>query len=160
MTTKPGDKIPAATLYEMGSDGPVAVTTDDLFKARTVLVFGVPGAFTPTCSTQHLPGFIALCDQFKARGVDEIVCFSVNDAFVMAAWGKTQNVSGKVRMIADGSAELTQKMGLELNLGEMGLGTRCERFAMVVEDGTLRSIDVEAPGAFEVSSAAAQLSKL
>ncbi len=160
MPIKPGDKVPAATLYEMGQDGPVAISTNDLFKARTVVVFGVPGAFTPTCSTQHLPGFIALFDQFKTKGVNEIVCLSVNDAFVMAAWGKAQNASGTVRMIADGSAELTKKMGLELDLSGMGLGMRCERFAMVVVDGTLKSIDIEAPGAFEVSSAAAQLSRV
>lgn len=160
MTIKPGDKIPDATLYEMGADAPVPVSTNDLFKGKTVVVFGVPGAFTPTCSTQHLPGFIALCDQFKAKGVDEVVCLSVNDAFVMAAWGKAQEATGKVRMIADGSAELTKKMGLELDLIDNGFGTRCERFAMVVNDGTIKSIDVEAPGAFEGSSAAAQLSKV
>lgn len=160
MTIKVGDAIPAATLYEMGPDGPAAVTTDDLFKGKTVMMFGVPGAFTPTCSAQHVPGFKQQADQFKAKGVDEIVCFAVNDPFVMGAWGKDQAVSGKVRMIADGSGELTKKMGLELDLIARGLGVRSERFAMLVKDGVVQSIDVEAPGAFEVSSAEAQLSKL
>jgi len=160
MTIKVGDKIPDATLYEMGSDGPVAVTTADLFGGKTVMLFGLPGAFTPTCSAQHVPGFKAQAAQIKAKGVDEIVCFSVNDAFVMGAWGKDQAVGDAMRMIGDGSAALTQKMGLELDLVERGLGVRCERFAMVVKDGVVASIDVEAPGAFEVSSAEAQLSKL
>lgn len=160
MTIKAGDKIPAATLHEMGPDGPAAVSTDDLFGGKKVVLFGVPGAFTPTCSAQHLPGFKNLADKFKAKGVDEIVCFAVNDAFVMGAWGKDQGIGGEVRMIADGSGDLTKKMGLELDLVERGLGVRSERFAMVVDDGVVQSIDVEAPGAFEVSSAEAQLSKL
>lgn len=160
MTVQPGDKIPAATVYEMTTDGPVDVSTADLFGGKTVMLFGLPGAFTPTCSAQHLPGYIALATQFKDKGVDEIVCFAVNDAFVMGAWGTEQNVAGKVRMIADGSGELTRKLGLELDLMGRGLGMRCERFAMVVEDGTVKSINVEAPGEFQVSSGAAQLSKL
>jgi len=160
MTVQPGDKIPAATVYEMTADGPANVSTADLFGGKTVMVFGLPGAFTPTCSAQHLPGYVGLAAQFKDKGVDEIVCFAVNDAFVMGAWGKDQNVAGKVRMIADGSADLTHKLGLELDLIERGLGMRCERFAMVVEDGTVKSIDIEAPGEFQVSSGAAQLSKL
>lgn len=160
MTIKVGDKIPDATLYEMGKEGPAAVTTTDLFKGKTVVLFGLPGAFTPTCSAQHVPGFKAQAAQFKAKGVDEIVCFAVNDAFVMGAWGKDQAVGDTMRMVADGSGDLTKKMGLELDLVERGLGMRCERFAMVVKDGVVASIDVEAPGAFEVSSAEAQLSKL
>ena len=160
MTIKAGDKVPAATLYEMGPDGPAAVSTDELFGGKKVVLFGVPGAFTPTCSAQHLPGFKNLAEQIKAKGVDEIVCFAVNDAFVMGAWGKDQGIGGEVRMIADGSGELTQKMGLELDLIGRGLGTRSERFAMIVDDGVVQSIDVEAPGVFEVSSAEAQLSKL
>lgn len=160
MTIKPGDKIPAATLYEMGKSGPVEVSTDALFSGKRVIVFGVPGAFTPTCSAQHVPGFKTHSDQFKAKGIDEIVCFAVNDPFVMGAWGKDQAIDGEMRMIADGSGELTQKMGLELDLVARGLGVRSERFAMVVKDGVVESIDVEAPGAFEVSSAEAQLSKL
>ncbi len=160
MTIQPGEKIPAATVHEMTADGPVGVSTADLFGGKTVMLFGLPGAFTPTCSAQHLPGYLDLATQFKDKGVDEIMCFAVNDAFVMGAWGKDQSIDGKVRMIADGSAELTQKLGLELDLIERGLGVRCERFAMVVEDGTVKSLDVEAPGEFQVSSGAAQLSKL
>ncbi|MFC1672986.1 peroxiredoxin [Pseudomonadota bacterium] len=160
MTVQAGDKIPAATLYEMGADGPNALPSDSLFKGKTVVLFGLPGAFTPTCSAQHLPGFVGLADQIKAKGVDDIVCFAVNDAFVMGAWGKDQGTAGKVRMIADGDAELTKAMGLELDLNGKGLGLRCNRFAMIVEDGTVKSIDVEGPGEFQVSSAEAQLSKL
>lgn len=160
MTIQPGEKIPAATVHEMTKDGPAAVSTADLFGGKTVMLFGLPGAFTPTCSAQHLPGYLDLAAQFKDKGVDEIVCFSVNDAFVMGAWAKDLNVDGKVRMIGDGSGELTHKLGLELDLIARGLGTRCERFAMVVEDGTVKSIDVEAAGEFQVSSGAAQLSKL
>lgn len=160
MTIQAGDTIPAATLYEMAADGPAAVSTDDLFNGKTVVLFGLPGAFTPTCSAQHLPGFKNLAAQFKAKGVDDIVCFAVNDAFVMGAWGMDQEVGDTVRMIADGSGDLTKKMGLELDLIDRGLGVRCERFAMVVENGKVKSIDVEAPGEFQVSSAEAQLSKL
>ena len=160
MTIQPGDKIPDATVYEMTKDGPAGVTTDQLFGGKKVVLFGVPGAFTPTCSAQHLPGFKSLADQFKDKGVDEIVCFAVNDPFVMGAWGKDQGLHGEVRMIADGSAELTKKLGLELDLTERGLGVRSERFAMVVEDGVVKSIDVEPPGEFQVSSAETQLSKL
>ena len=160
MTIQPGEKIPAATVHEMTADGPASLSTADLFGGKTVMLFGLPGAFTPTCSAQHLPGYLDLATQFKDKGVDEIMCFAVNDAFVMGAWGKDQSIDGKVRMIADGSAELTQKLGLELDLIERGLGVRCERFAMVVEDGTVKSLDVEAPGEFQVSSGAAQLSKL
>lgn len=160
MTIKPGDKIPAATVYEMGSDGPGGVSTADLFNGKTVVLFGLPGAYTPTCSASHLPGFVKFAEQIKAKGVDDIVCFAVNDAFVMGAWGKDQDTAGKVRMIADGSAELTKKMGLELDLIARGMGVRCERFAMIVKDGVVQSIDIEAPGEFHVSSAEAQLSKL
>jgi len=160
MTIQPGDKIPAATVYEMGPDGPSGVSTQDLFADKTVVLFGLPGAFTPTCSAQHLPGYVDLSAQLKAKGIDEIICFSVNDAFIMGAWGKDQNVGDKVRMIGDGSGLLTKDLGLELDLVEAGLGVRCQRFAMVVENGTVKTIDIEGPGEFEVSSAAAQLSKL
>jgi len=160
MTIQPGEKIPAATVYEMGADGPGGVSTAELFDGKTVVLFGLPGAFTPTCSAQHLPGYVDLAAQFKAKGVDEIVCFAVNDAFVMGAWGKDQNAAGNVRMIADGSGLLTKQLGLELDLVEAGLGVRCTRFAMVVENGTVKSIDIEPAGEFEISSAASQLSKL
>ena len=160
MSIQPGDKIPTATVFEMGPDGPGPLSTDDLFGGKTVVVFGLPGAFTPTCSAQHLPGYIQLSDQLKAKGVDDIVCLSVNDAFVMAAWGQDQNVNGKVRMIADGAAELTKKLGLELDLTGGGMGVRSDRYAMIVKDGVVESLDREEPRQFEVSSAAAQLSKL
>lgn len=160
MTIQPGDTIPEATVFEMTADGPAGVTTDQLFKGKKVVMFGLPGAFTPTCSAQHLPGFKNLADKIKEKGVDDIVCFAVNDAFVMNAWAKDQGIDGEVRMIADGSADLTKKMGLDLDLTDKGMGVRCERFAMVVDDGVVKSIDVEEPGAFEVSSAEAQLSKL
>ena len=160
MSIQPGDKIPAATVFEMGPEGPAPVSTEDLFSDKTVVVFGLPGAFTPTCSAQHLPGYIQLSDQLKAKGADEIVCLSVNDAFVMAAWGQDQNVGGKVRMIADGSADLTKKLGLDLDLTGGGMGVRSDRYAMIVKDGVVQSLDREAPKQFEVSSAAVQLSKL
>ena len=160
MTIQPGDKIPAATLFEMGDNGPEGLTSDDLFAGKTVVMFGLPGAFTPTCSAKHVPGFVAKAEELKAKGVDDIICLSVNDAFVMGAWGKDQNVGTAVRMIADGSADLAQKMGLELNLTERGMGMRCDRFAMIVKDGVVQSVDREGPGEFKVSSAEAQLAKL
>ena len=160
MSIQPGDTIPAATLFEMTDDGPQGIDTGELFGGKTVVMFGIPGAFTPTCSAQHLPGFVGLADQFASKGVDEIMCFAVNDPFVMAAWAKDVGVNGKVRMVSDGNGELTTKMGLEFDVSAAGLGTRSDRFAMVVENGTVKSVDVEAPGEFEISSAEAQLSKL
>ena len=160
MTIKPGDKIPSTTLYEMGPDGPEAITSDELFAGKKVALFGLPGAFTPTCSAQHLPGFVQNADALRDKGIDDIVCFAVNDAFVMGAWGKAQNVGDKVRMIADGAADFTKAAGLELDLNARGLGLRCERFLMVVNDGVVESIDVEEPGTFDVSSAEALLGKL
>ncbi|PCI38310.1 MAG: peroxiredoxin [Rhodospirillaceae bacterium] len=160
MTLQIGDKIPSATLFEMGEEGPERISTEDLFGGKTVILFGLPGAFTPTCSEQHLPGYIAQHDQLLDKGIDEIICFSVNDAFVMGAWGKAQKMDHKVRMIGDGSGLLTQKMGLELDRIDGGMGMRCVRFAMVIKDGVVQSLDIEAPGELEVSSAAAQLMKL
>ncbi len=160
MTIGVGDKIPAATLYQMTGDGPSAVSTDDLFKGKTVVMFGVPGAFTPTCSAKHLPGFIEKAADLKGKGVDEIVCMAVNDAFVMGAWAKDQGAEGKVLLVGDGSAEFTKAAGLELDLGPRGLGLRCQRFAMVVEDGTVKSIEIDAAGAFEKTSAESVLAGL
>lgn len=160
MTIQPGDKIPAATLFEMGDSGPEGLSTDDLFAGKTVIMFGLPGAFTPTCSAKHVPGFVAKADEIKAKGVDDILCLSVNDAFVMGAWGKDLNVGNAVRMIADGNADLTQKIGLDIDRTAGGMGVRCDRFAMIVKDGMVQSIDREGPGEFEVSSAEAQLAKL
>ena len=160
MTIQPGNTIPAATLYEMGANGPEAHSTDEIFSGKTVVLFGLPGAYTPTCSAKHVPSYVKNYDKLREKGVDEIICMAVNDAFVMDAWGKDQGVEGKVRMLADGSAELTKKMGVELDLTERGMGVRCDRFAMIVKDGKVQSIDLEAPGEFSVSSAETQLEKL
>ena len=160
MTIKVGDKIPSATLYEMGEGGPKAVSTEDLFSGKTVVLFGVPGAFTPTCSAKHLPGYIEQSAAIRAKGADEIVCMAVNDAFVMGAWGKDQNAAGKVRMVADGSGELTKKMGIELDLAPRGLGQRGRRFSMVVKDGVVKTLNLEEGGAFEVSGAERILSSI
>ncbi len=160
MTIKAGDTIPSTTLFEMGPEGNDIITASDLFGGKKVLMFGLPGAFTPTCSAQHLPGYVRMADQIKAKGVDEIVCFAVNDAFVMAAWGADQNVGDKVRMIADGSADFTTAAGLELDRFDGGMGLRCQRFAMLVDDGKVVSIDVEPAGEFAISSAEHQLGQL
>jgi peroxiredoxin len=160
MTIGVGDKIPAATLYQMTGEGPAAISTDDIFNGKKVAIFGVPGAFTPTCSAKHLPGFIAKADEFKAKGIDQIVCMSVNDAFVMGAWAKDQGADDKVLLVGDGSAEFTKAAGLELDLNARGLGLRCQRFAMVVDNGTVKSIEIDAAGAFEKTSAESVLSSL
>lgn len=148
-----GDKIPAGALATMGADGPGPVTTDDLFGGKKVVLFAVPGAFTPTCSAQHLPGFVEKADAIKAKGVDTIACLSVNDVFVMDAWGKDQNTAGKVEMLADGSAALTKEMGTVLDLTDRGLGVRSSRYSMIVDDGTVTQINLEEGGGFEVSDA-------
>jgi peroxiredoxin len=160
MTIKVGDRIPSATLHRMTENGPEAITTDELFAGKKVVLFALPGAFTPTCSAKHLPGFVAKVDDIKAKGVDTIVCLSVNDAFVMGAWGQDQGVGDKVLMLADGSAEFTKAVGLELDLTPRGMGVRSNRYAMVVEDGVVTLLNNEAPGAFEVSSAEAVLEAL
>ena len=160
MTIKMGNKLPPGTLYEMSDEGPKPVSVADLTQGKRVVIFGLPGAFTPTCSAQHVPGYVAVADQFKAKKVDEIVCLSVNDAFVMGAWAKDQGTAGKVRMLGDGSALFTHALGLELDLMERGLGMRCQRFSMLVEDGVVKALHIEAPGKFEVSDAATMLKEL
>lgn len=151
---KVGDKVPSATLRTMGPEGPKAVTTDELFApGKKIVVFALPGAFTPTCSAKHVPGFVADADKFKAKGVDAIACISVNDAFVMGAWGKDQKAGDKVMMLGDGAAEFTNAMGLSMDLTKNGMGVRSQRYAMVVKDGKVEQLFVEKPGAFEVSSA-------
>lgn len=160
MTIQVGDKVPSVDLAVMGENGPEGISTDDLFKGKKVIVFGVPGAFTPTCSAKHLPGFVQHADALKQKGVDSIACVSVNDAFVMGAWGKDQNVGDKVVMLADGSAKLAKALGLELDLTERGLGVRNQRFAMLVEDGVVKSVDIDAAGTFEKTSAESMLSTL
>ena len=153
MTIALGDKIPPVTVQRKTADGIDQVSTDDFFAGRKVVLFAVPGAFTPTCSQKHLPGFVANADAIKAKGVDEIACVAVNDAFVMGAWGADQGAEGKVTMLADGSATLAQALGLEFDLVEKGLGTRSQRYAMVVEDGTVTLLNVEESGQFEASKA-------
>ena len=160
MTIQVGDKIPSGTLQHMTESGPEAITTEAVFAGKKVVLFALPGAFTPTCSAKHLPGFVSKADEIKAKGVDTIACLSVNDAFVMGAWGKDQGVGGKVLMLADGSAELTKAMGLELDLIERGLGLRSDRYAMIVEDGVVTLLNREEPGSFDVSSAETVLAAL
>ena len=150
---KVGDKIPSATLMQMKDGGPKPVTTDQLFAGKKVALFALPGAFTPTCSAKHLPGFIQHSDALKAKGIDTIACVSVNDAFVMGAWGEQQKASDKVMMLADGNGDFTRALGLELDATKFGMGKRSQRFSMVVDNGVVTQLNVEAPGAFEVSSA-------
>ncbi|GGG50218.1 peroxiredoxin [Caldovatus sediminis] len=160
MAIKVGDTIPSVKVMQATAEGPREVSTDEIFKGRTVVLFGVPGAFTPTCSAKHLPGFVQQADAIRAKGVDTIVCMAVNDAFVMGAWAKDQGVGDKVTMLADGSAAFTKALGLEMDLTPRGLGVRCQRFALVAKDGKVTHLAVEAPGAFEVSKAEAILEKL
>ncbi len=160
MTIKPGDVIPTVTLYHMTGDGPQGLTTDDIFKGKKVAVFGLPGAFTPTCSAKHLPGYVANADALKAKGIDSIVCVSVNDVFVMGAWAKDQGSGDKVLLAADGSADLARAAGLDVDMSGQGFGTRCQRFSMVVDDGVVQSIHIDPPGTFEATSAEAMLAEL
>jgi peroxiredoxin (alkyl hydroperoxide reductase subunit C) len=160
MTIQAGDSIPSTKLMQGTPEGPTEISTEELFGGKTVVLFGVPGAFTPTCSAKHLPGFVTQYDALKAKGADVVACMAVNDAFVMAAWGKDQGVGDKVVMIADGSAEFTKKLGLEFDLTARGLGVRSQRFALIARDGKVAHVAVEAPGAFEVSTADAVLAAL
>src|SRR5579885_307342 len=151
MAIKVGDRMPSGTLKVMTKDGPKDVATDELFKGKKVVLFSVPGAFTPTCDAKHLPGFVQLADQIRAKGVDTIVCMSVNDVFVMNAWGKHSNVGDKVMMLADGNGDYTRALGLELDARKFGMGTRGQRFALVVDDGVVKRVNVEEAGQFKVS---------
>ncbi len=160
MTIKVGDKLPNGTLYEMSEDGPKPVQVADIVKGKRVVIFGLPGAFTPTCSALHVPGYVGQSDQLKAKGVEQIICLSVNDAFVMGAWGKDQKAGDKVRMLGDGSGAFTKAIGLELDLIERGMGMRCQRFSVLVDDGVVKSLNIEAPGKFEVSDAATMLQQV
>jgi peroxiredoxin len=160
MTIKVGDKLPSVTLMEKQEGGPAPVSTDDLFKGKKVALFALPGAYTPTCSAKHVPGFVQNYEALKAKGIDSIVCLSVNDAFVMGAWGKEQGAGDKVRMIADGNGEFTRAVGLEFDASKFGMGKRSQRYSMVVDDGVVKQLNVEEPGAFEVSSAEYMLGKL
>ena len=161
-----GDKLPEATLTETTEFGeacplsPKPVNTVEAAKGKRVVVFGLPGAYTPTCSAKHVPGYVANVDLLKARGIDEIWCVSVNDAYVMAAWGQDHDAIGKIRMLGDGNAELTKKLGLERDLTKDGMGIRSRRFSLLVEDGVVRRVNVEQSGKFEVSNAETMLTQV
>jgi len=164
MTIKVGDRLSEGTLYEFieveGNGctvGPNAFKVQDLAKGKKIAIFGLPGAFTPTCSAKHVPSYMSNLDKLKAKGVDEVWCLSVNDAFVMHAWAKDQKAQGKIRFMGDGSAEYTKKLGLELDLNARGMGTRMQRFSMLVDDGVVKQLNVEAPGKYEVSDAETML---
>ncbi|MEO8485191.1 MAG: peroxiredoxin [Betaproteobacteria bacterium] len=167
MTIKVGDRLPAGTLMEYHevekdgcSIGPNAVKVEDLTRHKKVVVFGLPGAFTPTCSAKHVPSYLNNYDKLKAKGVDTIACLSVNDAFVMGAWARDQHTGDKVRMLADGSADYTKALGLGLDLTARGMGMRAQRFSMLVDDGVVKALNIEAPGKFEVSDAETMLKQL
>jgi peroxiredoxin len=160
MTIKAGDKVPSATFMEMQDGKPAPVTSDQLFAGKKVALFALPGAFTPTCSAKHVPGFVQNFDALKAKGVDTIACLSVNDAFVMGAWGKDQGSDGKVRMLADGNGDFTRAVGLVMDGTKFGMGQRSQRYSMIVDNGVITSLNVEQPGAFEVSSAEHMLGQL
>ena len=160
MTIKVGDKMPKGQFTRFGANGPEPFSTDDLFKGKTVVLFSVPGAFTPTCSAKHLPGFIANADAIKKKGVDTIACMAVNDVFVMRAWGESSKVGDKVLMLADGNGEYARTLGLELDASKFGMGTRGQRFAIIVDDGVAKEVNVEAPGQFKVSAAEHLLGQL
>lgn len=159
MTIQVGERIPACTVKVMGEKGPKSVTTAELFDGKKVVLFAVPGAFTPGCSNTNLPGYVVLADKIKAKGVDSIICMSVNDAFVMDAWGKAQNAD-EITMLADGNADLTRAMGLEMDGTGFGMGIRCKRMAMIVEDGVVTHMAIEPPGGIVVSAAQAILDVL
>ena len=160
MAVKEGDRVPSATFKVMGPEGPQDLNSDELFGGKTVALFSVPGAFTPTCSAKHLPGFVQNAAALKAKGIDTIACTAANDVFVMDAWGKDQNAGDAVTMLADGSADFAKALELELDLTARGMGMRAQRYSMVVKDGVVDKLNVEEPGAFEVSSAEHMLSQL
>ena len=160
MTIKAGDKMPEGAFTRMTKDGPQKMTTEQLFAGKTVVLFSVPGAFTPTCDAKHLPGFVELADQIKAKGVDTIACTAVNDVFVMNAWGKHAKVGDKILMLADGNGEYAKALGLELNATAHGMGMRGQRFALIVKDGVATQVNVEAAGDFKVSAAEYVLGQL
>ncbi len=160
MAIKAGDRMPAGVLKTMSAEGPKDLTSEELFKGKKVVLFSVPGAFTPTCDAKHLPGFVQLADQIRAKGVDTIACMAVNDVFVMNAWGKASGVADKVLMLADGNGDYAKALGLELDARGFGLGLRGQRFALVIDDGVVKYANIEAPGQFKVSAAEHVLSQL
>jgi peroxiredoxin len=160
MTIKAGERMPSGTLKTMTKDGPKDLKTDELFKGKKVVLFSVPGAFTPTCDAKHLPGFVQLADQLLAKGVDTLACMAVNDVFVMSAWGKSANVGDRILMLADGNGDYAKALGLELDARGFGMGTRGQRFSVLVQDGVAKQVNIEAPGQFKVSSAEHMLGQL
>lgn len=160
MTIKVGDRIPSATLMQMKGGAPQPVKTDDLFSGKKVALFALPGAFTPTCSAKHLPGFVQHADDLRRKGIDAVACVSVNDAFVMGAWGEHQGTGDKVMMLADGNGDFARALGLEMDATKYGMGRRSQRFSMIVDDGVVKQLNVEEPGAFAVSSAEHMLQQL
>jgi peroxiredoxin len=160
MTIQVGDKLPAAKFAAGTSEGPKPLSTDDIFAGKKVALFAVPGAFTPTCSAKHLPGFKEHVADFKAKGVDTIACISVNDAFVMKAWGDNQSVGDDILMLADGNGDFTKAVGLEMDGSKFGMGQRSQRYSMIVEDGVVKELNVEQPGEFRVSAADYMLAQL
>lgn len=160
MTIAKGDRVPSTTFARMTENGPEQVSSDDYFAGRTVALFSVPGAFTPTCSAKHLPGFVEKAQQLKEKGVDEIACTAVNDAFVMGAWGKSAGADDKVTMLADGNGDFAKAMGLTMDGSKFGMGMRGQRFSMLVKDGVVTQLNVEEPGDFKVSSADHMLGQL
>jgi peroxiredoxin len=160
MAIKVGDKIPQVKLKSVTSQGIKDVSTSDVFGGKKVVLFAVPGAFTPTCSARHLPGFIDKASEFKAKGIDSVVCVSVNDAFVMDSWGKDRGAGDRIVMLADGNGEFTEAMGLVLDASGFGMGKRSQRYAAIVDDGVVKELCVDAPGKFEVSSAEAMLGRI
>jgi peroxiredoxin len=160
MTIKVGDKVPSAKLKQMTPDGMKDLQTDEFFKGKKIVLFAVPGAFTPTCSAKHLPGFVEKASEIKRKGVDTIACLAVNDAFVMNAWGKDQKAEGKVQMLADGNGDFTRAVGLEMDGSGYGLGKRSQRYAMIIDNGVVTMLSIDKPGSFEVSSAEAVLKAL
>lgn len=160
MAIRAGDRMPAGTFKRMTKEGPKELTTEELLKGKRVVLFSVPGAFTPTCDAKHLPGFVQLADQIRAKGVDTIACMAVNDVFVMNAWGKASGVGDKVLMLADGNGDYARALGLELDASKFGMGKRGQRFAIIVKDGTATHVDVEEPGQFKVSAAEYVLGQL
>ena len=159
MTVQVGDKVPSATFKVMTADGPQDMSTDEVFSGKKVVLFAVPGAFTPGCSMTHLPGFVVNADAIKAKGADRIACLAVNDAFVMGAWGQAQNAE-EILMLADGNGEFTAALGLELDASGFGMRNRAQRFGMIVDDGTVSYLGIEAPGEIKVSSAETMLEQL
>jgi glutaredoxin/glutathione-dependent peroxiredoxin len=160
MSIQVGDRIPNVNFIKATPDGPQPVDSESFFKGRRVALFSVPGAFTPTCSARHLPGFIDKAEELKSRGVDEIACTAVNDAFVLNAWSEMSGAGDKVTMLADGNGEFARAVGLELDAAKFGMGSRGQRFSMLVEDGVVKQLNVEEPGAFNVSSAEHMLEQL